>query len=176
MRILVNIVAFYLGWIAGVVLAARGSEHLALVATLAVVGLHLGLSRGRLRQELALVAAAGVAGLTAETLLMGLGLVQYVGRAPMGVLPPLWLTGLWMAFATLLTVSLRPLEGRLALSGFLGLVAAPFSYWAGERLGAMEMAKPEGLSLLAIGAVWAVSLPLLVNLARCFNAAEDVGK
>lgn len=168
MRTAPNIAVFYAGWLASVMSAAGGYGLAALGGGLAVVALHLALAPDRMK-ELKLVAAAGIVGIAAEGLLMGLGFASYAEPGPLPSLPPAWLVGLWMAFATTMNVSLGRLKDHLLLSGILGLLVAPASYWAGEKIGGMALAEPRALSLAAVGLVWSLAFPLLVVLARRWN-------
>ena len=165
MRVVLNIAAFYAGWFGSVLAAANGWRWAAIVAGLAVVVVHLIIDE-RPQTELKLIAAAGLVGLLAEGLLMKLGFATYALPEANPAVPPVWLLALWMAFATTMNVSLGWLKDRLGLAAILGLAAAPPSYFAGEKLGGMQLAEPQLLSLAAIGLVWAVSFPLLVALAR----------
>ncbi len=170
MSIVINIVAFYAGWFGAAMLAARGLGAWAALPCLAVVVLHLALSRGS-RAEVALLVAAGAMGLVAEAALLAGGVTRFPGGAVYGVLPPLWLVTLWMAFSTTLNSSLAWLKTRLALAAVLGLAGGPAAYYGGAQLGAMQLGEPLAASLLAIGVVWAVACPLLAGLAWHLNSA-----
>lgn len=162
---LLNVVVFYVGWFAIVLAAAREQGWLALAAGLMVVAIHLVVSRQPVT-ELKLVSVAALVGLALEATLIGLGMARYAAPGPIAALPPAWLIGLWMAFATTFNVSLRPLQSRMVLSGLLGLIAAPLSYLAGDRLGGMQLSEPLLFSLIAVGLLWAVAFPMLLSLAR----------
>jgi hypothetical protein len=163
-RAILNLVVFYAGWIACVTAAAAGQQWIAIAACLAVVGVHL-ISSPEPGSELKLVAAAGLIGLIAESLLMGTGAARYAMSDVSAVLPPWWLVSLWMAFGTTLNVSLAWLRERHLLAALLGLAAAPPSYYAAAQIGAMELALPVGRSLMLVGLAWAAALPLLLAVA-----------
>ena len=78
---------------------------------------------------------------------------------------PYWMVGLWAVFATTLNVSLRALREHPGWTALLGGVGAPLAYFAGARLGAMELVAT-GAALAAIGIGWALLAPLLVRAAR----------
>ena len=89
-------------------------------------------------------------------------------QTPEGIslgVPPLWLIGLWAAFATLLPICFRWLYNRLWLAGVLGAVSGALSYVSGGKLGAL-MVNGDGLGLVWIAAEWGLALPLLVWLAQ----------
>lgn len=165
MRTAVNIAVFYAGWFASVHAAAQGFAWVALAGGLAVVGFHL-LITSDPASEVKLILAAGVVGALSEALLIGFGFAHYALSPSFTGAPPAWLVVLWMAFATTINVSLGWLKNNLLLAGILGMVLAPASYYAGERLGGMALSEPRSLSLAAIALVWAAAFPLLVMLAR----------
>jgi len=70
---------------------------------------------------------------------------------------------MWVIFAMTLNHSLKWMQGRLVLSVIFGLFGGPLAYIAGEKLGAISVASPIALYLLAAG--WAIITPFLVRMA-----------
>jgi hypothetical protein len=71
---------------------------------------------------------------------------------------------MWLMFATTINVSLRWLKHRLALAALLGAVAGPAAYFAGYRLGGVQI--PEmALAMGALGCGWALLMPLLMAIS-----------
>lgn len=165
MRTAINVAAFYAGWLVAVLLAARGWGLAAVAASVGVVVLHLLIDEDR-QGEFRLIVIAAAFGLIAESLLIASGVSSYALGTPGSVVPPLWLVGLWMAFATTMNVSLAWLKSHIPLAALLGAFAGPASYFAGARLGAMTLAEPVWQSLLLIGVLWAVAFPVLIVAAR----------
>jgi hypothetical protein len=165
MRIAINVVAFYAAWFGAVLAAAKGWPVAAACASLAVVALHLILS-ARKGAEFGLIVASAVAGFAVETALVQAGIASYASSGPFEGFAPLWLVALWMAFATLVNVSLAWLKSRLWLAILFAAIGGPLSYYAGAKLGGMTLADPLWVSLVAIGVLWAVAFPALVILAR----------
>jgi len=167
MQVLVNIVAGYLAWLAVAILAARGEPLLAVLPSLAAIGLHFAVMPAPVRgNELRLIALAIPVGFVVETILLKTGVTRYAEGASIGGLPPLFMIGLWMAFATFLNVSLAWLKARRGLVVLFGALASGPSYYAGAKIGALTLAEPTLLSLAAIGACWMVAFPLLMAAAR----------
>jgi uncharacterized membrane protein YfcA len=75
---------------------------------------------------------------------------------------------LWVLLATTLHRSMRWLQSGLLLPALLGAVAAPLSYLAGARLGALTLVQLRP-ALLAQAVGWAVLLPALLRLTRRLN-------
>ena len=164
MGVVLNLLLYQAGWAACVLGAARGAPWLGVAAAVAIVSLHLANAREP-RREARLIAGAVAAGAAFETLLVQAHLLRY----PNGVLiegtAPLWMLALWAMFATTLNVSLRSLRGRPWLAAILGAVGAPLAYYAGERMGALQLGdKYFALGMIAVG--WAWATPLLLAAAR----------
>ena len=165
MRIAINVAAFYAAWFAAVLAAAKGWPWAAVGVCLAVAALHLMLSARR-GVEIGLMIASALAGFGVETLLMQAGLATYASSGPLDGFAPIWLVALWMACATLFNISLAWLKPRLWLAIVLAFAGGPASYFAGAKLGGMELAEPVWVSLAAIGVLWAIAFPILLIIAR----------
>ena len=167
MPILVNFVAFQLGWFACVLGAAHGMPWAGTGVALAIVVWHLVRAR-RPGAELALVLFAAGIGALWDSGLAALGWIRY----PSGVLiegaAPHWIVALWMLFATTLNVSLGWLKRNLALGAAFGALGGPLAYLGGAKLGALTfVAQGPALAALALG--WAVLTPLLLIVARRYD-------
>ena len=162
-----NAALYQAGWVACTLGAAKGAPWVGPVAVAAIVTWHLARAR-RPVEELLLVATAAAAGLVIETALMQTGWIRYPEAAAMPGLAPLWMVALWGLFATTFNVSLRPLRERLAIAAAVGAVGAPIAYYAGARMGAMELVSPAP-ALIAIAVVWAIATPALLRAARRFD-------
>jgi hypothetical protein len=167
-RALLNFAVFYAGWFACVLGAAHGRPWLGTLAVLTAGALHLALAR-RPGIELRLLLAALAIGTAWDSALLGLGITGYDTGLFAPGLAPHWIMALWVLFATTLNVSLAWLKSRWLLAAAFGGVGGALSFFAGYRLGAVQM--PDlalGLTVQAIG--WAFLMPLL-----CFIAARCNG-
>ena len=155
--------AFDVAWASAVSGGSRGWAWLGSIPALAVLALHLFVSRGVIRAEVRLVLAIALFGILLETGFMGAGLVRFAGVPVLGVLPPVWVWALWLGFASLPNGSLTWLQGRPGLQMLLGLVFGPLAYWTGAKMGAAEM--PTAGSLVIIGLAWALAFRAIMLLA-----------
>jgi hypothetical protein len=163
MPLLVNILAFQIGWFACVLGAANSAPLLGPAIVAAVVALHLSRSNKPAR-EMTLVLAAGLLGASWDSSLVAAGWIQYPSGNVIVGLAPYWIVAMWMLLATTLNVSLRWLRGRIALAVVLGGLSGPLAFLAGAGLGGVTFLEPRsGLVALALG--WAVILPLLSALS-----------
>ena len=82
------------------------------------------------------------------------------------ILIPIWLIALWFAFSSTLTLSLSYIGKNKIIAIAAGAFLMPLNYAIGERLGAVEFAEPYIVSLLSIGVVWMIGLPILFFVSR----------
>jgi hypothetical protein len=165
-RKLANFALFQGAWYASVEGAARGwiwFGPLCVALLLAVHALGLGL-RWR---ELRYVALVGACGTLADSALGLLGATAYPSSQaawPYPFAPP-WISGLWIAFATLPRLSMAWLAPHPWWSALFGALGGPLSYYAGVRIGAVGVAEPPlyGYGVLALE--YALATPLLLRLA-----------
>ncbi len=151
-----------LGWWACVLGAAHGYYLLgpALVAVFLAVQTW-GLGEDTRRRIWRGVLWLGVTGAVVDSFQGALGVLTFRG-APGGWLAPLWIIALWCHLATALP-TLAFLRSRPLIAGLLGAVGGPLAYAGGARLGAATLHPEPWISLLAIGAVWAVAFPLMLR-------------
>ena len=163
-----NFVAFQAAWLACVLGAARGAPWLGPAFVLAWLVVHLQvMDKIERRVEWRLMIVAAALGYGVDTMLLTGGRLVFPPD-PQAADSPLWMVALWIGFAATLARSLRWLDGRYLLAAGLGLAGGPAAYWAGARLGAVELTAGS-VSMLWIAAAWAVALPLLI-LARAVLA------
>lgn len=167
--VLINLVAFQAAWLSLVLGAANGYAFAGLAVSLAAMALHLARSPGRFA-ELQLMAFALAVGLVVESTLMAGGFIAFNEKGtlsgPVAAVAPIWLLALWPAFATLLNVTFRGFRQWTVAAAVFGGAFVPVAYYAGAKLGAMNLPEPYFRSLSVIGLTWAFALPLLFTLAR----------
>lgn len=164
--ILINFVAFQLGWWCCVLGAAQNNPLIGPFAVSLIVLAHLLRARKPFAELLFIVCTVAI-GAAWDSALVYSGLIVYTSSWIDGV-APLWILALWAVFATTINVSMRWLHGRYLMAAVLGAIAAPLSYWGGVRLGAATFAQPMA-AMFAIACGWALAMPLLLWLARRFD-------
>jgi hypothetical protein len=161
MRRFLNLAMFYLGWLACVAGAAQGRLWLGPLVAGGLLLAHLAWTLERVR-ETRLILLAGLFGFAVDTWQAWAGLFAFANTSAAPWLSPPWMIALWMLFASTLNASMSWLAGRYGAGAVLGAIFGPASYWAGARLGAIDLADPRVWSLLGIAAVWAVAMPALL--------------
>ncbi len=171
---LINFIAFQIAWFACVLGGAHGWPWLGVAVTAAIIALHL-YRAPRPMLELALILVSGLLGFGADSLLTGIGLLQFPSGQLHSHWAPYWMAALWMAFATTLNVSLRWLKPHLGLAALLGMIAGPLAYYGGAQLGGVMFSKPLA-GLIGVAGVWTLAMPLLLIIAARWNgmAATEI--
>jgi len=163
MTLVINIIAFQIGWFACVLGAANALPLLGPAVVAGAVALHLSRS-SRPAQELALIVVAGVLGAVWDSALVATGWILYPSGNLISGFAPYWIVAMWMLFATTLNVSLRWLHNRIALAIIVGGISGPLAFYAGAELGGVTFVDQRA-GLIALAAGWAVMLPLLSEIA-----------
>ena len=157
--VLYNVVLFQVLWFTAVLGA---NQYLLAVALL--LALHLYWCSNR-RAELFLLLTGATAGIVCDSIMAMAGV--YVFATGTQTLPiPWWLIGLWLGFAATLRHSMAPLMQKPVLFTLLSMVAAPLSYLAAAKLGAVEFPLGPLKTAVVVGLYWAVLTPLLIVLTR----------
>lgn len=152
--LILNALSFQITW----PLCVLGGSWVALAVTIAVVIFHLQIVRDT-RREFIFLLQCGVIGFVCDLLLVQGGVMNTSSG-----LPPVWLTCLWILFGTTVGYPMRIFHGRLWTSVAAGAVFAPLSYFSGARLAGIPLMKPEWVSLVIVGLLWALVFPLLIHL------------
>ncbi|NIP18510.1 MAG: DUF2878 family protein [Xanthomonadales bacterium] len=169
-KYLVNFAAFQVGWFSCVLGAANGMPMLGLAVSFGVVTLHL-VSVPRPLPELKLVGIAVLMGLVFDSLLVASGWLRYPSGYFLAGFAPYWILAMWANFATTLNLTMGWLKGRSWLAAVLGGIFGPLTYFGGARLGGIEFVDLAA-SMIGLGVVWAISMPLLLVLADRFNGLD----
>lgn len=101
-----------------------------------------------------------IGGIALDSLWLGLGLFSFSNSAFF----PLWMAALWLAFACWWWLLQQRFAFRFPMLVPIGALGGPFSYFVGERLGAMTLHQPAWLVFSALAVGWALFLPLVSRI------------
>lgn len=164
-----NAIGFQVCWLAFVAGAGLGYWWTGFVALVPFAAWQLARSHAR-RADLILMAIAAILGFLTDSALAASGIVIFATPVPHASLAPIWIVGLWLAFALTLNHSLRFLQRRLPIATLLGAVAGPLAYWIAERAwSALTMPAPRWHALVALAVAWALLTPLLAQIAAALT-------
>ena len=150
----IGAVVFQVLWGALVMTAGSGWSAAVAAATVMLVLMQLALCPVPFFAAAAFVGLAGMIGLGMDTLLTAVGLLAPVRAIVPFPVAPLWLIGLWIAFAGFLQVTLTYLRERPVSQWLAGAVGGPLAYWSGARLGAITLNGPLPLALGILALSW----------------------
>jgi hypothetical protein len=164
-----NLISVNIGWLACIFGAARGNYWLGLVVVPILFTIHItAIERHKIHKIFIVALATTAIGFLMDTTLIIVGAVEpnrWVMPAPFTTI---WDLMIWANFSLTLDVSLRFMQKRPLVAAFLGAICAPGTYYAGDRLGALNFSEPVFRSLLWVGAVWLFAMPCLSLMARYF--------
>lgn len=162
-----NVIGNQCVWFCAVAGAGRGLAWPGVVAAAGFVAWQVAIAPLP-RGEMKLVALAVLLGLAVDGLAGGMGWVVYAAQSGSSWLAPTWILGLWAAFAVMLTVSLRALQGHLLLAAALGALGIPLAYLGAARgWEAVALNAPAWHGLAWLALAWALALPVMLYAARC---------
>lgn len=160
---LLNFALYQGGWFSCVFGAADGYPWLGAFAAFFLIAVHSTLAADR-QAEWVLVLVIGLLGTIVDSFLMSVGIFEYGSGQWVSWLCPVWMSVMWMQFATLLRFSIDWLSGRYFLAATLGAIGGPLAYASGIRLGAASFGVSEWVALPTLAIVWAIVTPGLLML------------
>lgn len=163
-HLVINFLAFQLGWLACVISAARQLPIVGIVVALLVIAWYL-YRADQTSRALTLLITVTFIGSLWDSLLTAMGVLVFDTGMVLPYLAPLWIVAMWALFATTLNLSLRWLYGRPLVAMVLGALGGPLAYRAGAELGAVNLPH-EWLAMLILAAGWALLMPLLMWIAE----------
>ncbi|WP_047337781.1 DUF2878 domain-containing protein [Pseudomonas protegens] len=155
---LINALLFQLGWF----ICVLSGDSLWLLLGVAILLAHLRWI-GRWTDEGPMIVGIALIGIALDSFLNWLGVFEF---QQVSLLVPLWLMLLWALLATTLRHGLAWSARPWWLGCLLGALGGPLSYYAGGRLAGVTFPYGTGPTLLGLGVLWALLLPLLHVLAR----------
>lgn len=151
-------------WFAAVIGAGHGLWWPGVLCAALFALWRLAVSPRRALETWLVLAAVGI-GLVLENVWVGSGLLTYAAPWPWAG-SPAWILALWLAFALVIVPLLGYLHRRLWLAALLGAIGSPLAYLgAASGWQAVQFSEPNWHGLLALGAGWALAMPLLAALA-----------
>ena len=168
-----NYVSVQVGWFACALGAARGVGWVGPVVVGVLLTVQLVLNPDR-RRELTLIAIVGVLGTVVDSVKTATGFLGYrEGYSGISWLCPLWITAMWLNFATTVNGALGWLKGRYALAAVLGAIAGPLNYLAGARMGAIDLNLDLGPTVVILALVWGMVIPLVFWIAERIELGDQ---
>jgi Protein of unknown function (DUF2878) len=175
---MLNYTLYQGGWFACILGAAWGWPTAGAALGVALIGVHLALSGADRREEFALVGTALALGLVVEGFHVWSGsYARFTSGVVLAWMSPPWLLVMWAQFGTVCRGSLKRVMLDTWRAVVFGAVGGPIAFWAGERLGAVELARPSAEVFVRLGGTWAAAMGglSLISRHRARRASRDVG-
>jgi hypothetical protein len=174
----INLVGYQLVWFISVYGAGHGNAWLGVAAAVMFVVSQVLVSNQPM-VELRLLAVAVCLGMVVDGALAASGGARYAASAP--ALPsggaPVWILGLWAAFALTLNQTLTVLGPRPWLALAMGAIGAPLAYMGAARgWQALVFEAPAWRGLLWLALSWAIAMPLLATLAHDWTRTAQAAR
>jgi len=157
-----NAIFFQITWFACVFGSAHNLIWPGLLCCLAFTIWQLSPDR-RHSNDFKLTFWACIIGAAIDTAWIHLDLFTYKHSWPHSNVAPAWIIALWLAFSLTINHSLQWLRLHPLLPALMGLIGAPLSYWAGQRIGAIGFTEKPLLALICLALTWALVLSFLFH-------------
>jgi hypothetical protein len=159
---LINFINFQLIWFLSIYGAAAQREFITLPLCLIFLAVNLFLSKN-LMADLTLILQGVILGIFIDTSLIHLGVISFKSQY-WSQISPVWMWVIWAGLLSTVNSSMSWLKSRQVMAGFLGLIFAPLSYWAGVRIGAGVFNNLNS-ALITIGSIWLLITSLMMRMA-----------
>lgn len=163
LKIIANFVLFQAAWFACVLGAANAQPWLGVGVAAAIVIVQV-MFAPKLAKAAALIAIAMLIGAVVDQSFIYFDVVHYQAHGWSASWVPVWIIGLWMAFASTLNVSLRWLHGNALLQLGFGAIGGPLAYYAAQQLGAVSIVAG-AISYVVLAVFWGLVTVILFTLA-----------
>lgn len=162
----VNYALYQTGWLTCILGAACGWPVTGALIAAALIGAHLAWTTERAVELRLLLLALGL-GVIVEAYQVRSGTyARFTSGAIVAWMSPPWLLLMWAQFATTFRSSLHAVMLVPRRAALFGLVGGPIAFLAGERLGAVTLARPLGPGLVRLSVTWGVALAICAVVAR----------
>jgi hypothetical protein len=165
-KLIVNTLLFQLGWFACVF---SGLSLWLLIVVAGAVAVHL-LWTSSWAAEGKLLVTVFIVGSALDSFLLNMGVFDFGEQR---TLIPLWLACLWLLMATTLNHCLAWTAQPWWRGSLLGAIGAPLSYYGGAQIAGVGLPYGTWQSLLLIGAIWAVVMPVLHGFAKLYRVQYE---
>ncbi|MBL7114720.1 MAG: DUF2878 domain-containing protein [Kiritimatiellae bacterium] len=173
---LFHAVIFQILWIALVISAGSHWSITVTIATPLIAALQLKLFRNTFTKSIVFVMLTVCIGMIMDTFLTLVGIIDPARNVIPFPFPPLWLIGLWIAFATFMKTTLTYLCDKPATQWCIGAIGGPLAYWSGARLGAIELHAHIILSLVVLALAWGCVCVVCFSLLKRLDTSVETGK
>lgn len=173
---LFNYVLYQAGWFACILGAAWHRPLAGFVIALLLTAVHVWRAEDRAAESL-LILLALTLGIAVEGFQAWSGTyAQFTSGRVMAWMSPPWLLAMWAQFATTFRFSMRGVMSHSWRATAFGALGGPVAFLAGERLGAVTLARPLSPALLSLSIAWSIALYLCARATHAVAPARAGGR
>ena len=136
LSIIVNLIAFKIGWVSSVFGATKGLPWLGPLWIL-IWAISFFVWKRKLKTEWVLLVGAALIGYIFDSAMVLMNFIEFPPEVRFGAPSPFWMVAMWVNFAATLRYSLVWMRDRFILGAIIGLALGPLAYIAGSGLGAI---------------------------------------
>lgn len=162
-RVVINVIGFQILWWWCVLCGQQGADLLAITVVLLVCAAHLHWVE-KWSDALPILTIT-LFGCALDQAMFHFHHVGFPHQDSEANWIPLWIAGLWLAFACTLNVSMRWLQGRWWLALILGAIFGPLAYLGAEKLDAVQL-KQGNTTLIFLAVGWGLLFPCLLRIRQ----------
>jgi len=171
-RNLINFILFQIGWFACVLSAANQIALIGLIVAVFIMFIHIQISSNR-NSEILLLITAMVIGAIWDSAIVLIGWLSYESGMFSPYFAPYWIIAMWGLFATTVNISLSWMKDKILLAAIFGGVAGPLAYYAGFKLGAVNINNFD-MAMISLSIGWAFFTPLLLKFTDFFRKRSEI--
>jgi len=162
-----SVIGLNIGWFACVLGAAWEIHWLSIVTVLLLLIIHVFvIGKESLLPAILLGLGSLVVGFVLDTVLIAIQTYEPNRWFIPAPLTTMWLLMLWVNFSLTLNESLKWFQKHLLVAAITGSIFGPLAYFAASRLGAVQIMTPVSRSLVKVGVIWFIAMPLMSQVAK----------
>jgi hypothetical protein len=163
--VFINFFAFYVAWWAMLISNWKGQPAIGWIVFALVMAIHFFRVSINKKKDVIEVLLIAFLGILLDTALSKAGILIF-NNALFGFLPPLWLMGIWVLFATTISYTFILIRHKIPAQVIVGGFFAPVSYITGAKFMLLSHYQPFTTYYIIHGACWLVFFPLCFYISR----------
>lgn len=163
--VFINFFTFYIAWWSMLISQWKGMPVIGWAVFAVVIAIHflkVSINKKKDATEIAIIAVIGV---LLDTALAKAGMLTFQNSYS-EFLPPLWLVGIWILFATTISYTFVLIRNKVVAQIIIGGFFAPVSYITGSKFLLLTTYQPFSTYYLVHGACWLVFFPLCFYISK----------
>lgn len=163
--VFINFFVFYVAWWSMLISHWKGMPILGWIVFAIVMAIHflkVSINKKKDAKEVLVIALVGI---LLDTGLTQAGILTFTNTL-YNILPPPWLMGIWILFATTISYSFILIRNKILAQVIVGGFFAPVSYITGAKFGLLALYQPFPTYYAIHGACWLVFFPLCFYISK----------